>query len=61
VKNSLHSFIISCNILYKRNYPLDEDEVYKGHFTGQAGRMQEMGECGTTQYGLARPLVNGTE
>jgi len=39
-----------------------EDEVYKGHFPGQAGRMDEiMGECGTTQDGLTRPLVNGRE
>ncbi|MGH0130003.1 UNVERIFIED_CONTAM: hypothetical protein FKN15_040514 [Acipenser sinensis] len=38
-----------------------EDEVYKGHFPGQAGRMDEMGECGTTQDWLARPMVNGTE
>jgi len=38
-----------------------EDEVYKGHFPGQAGRVDEMGVCGTTQDGLARPLVNGRE
>jgi len=38
-----------------------EDEVYKGHFSGQAGRVDEMGECGTTEDGLARPLVNGKE
>jgi len=38
-----------------------EDEVYKGHFPGQAGRVDEMGECGTTQVGLARSLVNGRE
>jgi len=38
-----------------------EDEVYKVHFPGQAGRVDEMGECGTTQDGLARPLVNGKE
>jgi len=38
-----------------------EDEVYKGHFPGQAGRVDEMGECGATQEGLARPLVNGRE
>jgi len=36
-----------------------EDEVYKGHFPGQAGRVDGMGECGTTKAGLARPLVNG--
>jgi len=38
-----------------------EDEVYKGHFPGQAGRVDEMGECGTTEVGLARPLVNGRQ
>jgi len=38
-----------------------EDEVYKGHFPGQAGRVDEMGECGTMQVGLTRPLVNGRE
>jgi len=38
-----------------------EDEVYEGHFPGQVGRMDEMGECGTKQDGLARPVVNGRE
>jgi len=38
-----------------------EDKVYKGHFPGQAGRVDEMGGCGTTQDGLATPLVNGRE
>jgi len=38
-----------------------EDEVYKGHFTGQAGRVDEMGECETTQDGQVRPLANGRE
>ncbi|MGH0174301.1 UNVERIFIED_CONTAM: hypothetical protein FKN15_069770 [Acipenser sinensis] len=38
-----------------------EDEVHKGCFPGQAGRMDEMGECGTTQDWLARLMVNGTE
>jgi len=38
-----------------------EDEVYKGHFPGQVGRVDEMGECGTTEDELARPLVNGKE
>jgi len=38
-----------------------EDEVYKGHFPGKAGRVDEMGECGTMQVGLTRPLVNGRE
>jgi len=38
-----------------------EDEVYKGHFPGQARRVDEMAECGTTQDGLAGPLVNGRE
>jgi len=38
-----------------------EDEVYKGHFPGQAGRVDEMGKGGTTQDRLARPLVNGRE
>jgi len=33
----------------------------KGHFPGQAGRVDEMGECGTTQDGLARTLANGRE
>jgi len=28
-----------------------EDEVYKCHFSGQAGKVDEMGECGTTQVG----------
>jgi len=36
-----------------------EGEMYKGHFPCQAGRVDEMGECGTKQDGLARPLVNG--
>jgi len=35
--------------------------VYKGHFPGQAGRVDEMGEYGTTQDGLASPLVNRRE
>ncbi|MGH0131649.1 UNVERIFIED_CONTAM: hypothetical protein FKN15_056731 [Acipenser sinensis] len=38
-----------------------EDEVLKGRFPGQAGRMDEMGECGTMQDRLARPMDNGTE
>jgi len=38
-----------------------QDEVYKGHFRGQVGRVDEMGECGTTQDGLARPLVSERE
>jgi len=40
---------------------VEEDEVYKGHFRGQAGRVDEIGKCGATQDGLARPLVNGRE
>jgi len=35
--------------------------VYKGIFPSQAGRVDEIGECGTMQDGLARPLVNGRE
>jgi len=35
-----------------------EDEVDKSHFPGQAGRLDEMGECGTMQDMLARPLVH---
>jgi len=31
----------------------------KGHFPSQARRVDEMGECGTTQDGLERSLVNG--
>ncbi|MGH0170320.1 UNVERIFIED_CONTAM: hypothetical protein FKN15_071754 [Acipenser sinensis] len=38
-----------------------EDKVLKGHFPGQAGRMDEMGECGIMQDRLARPMDNGTE
>jgi len=38
-----------------------EDEVKKGQFPGHTGRVVEMGECGTMQDGLARPLVNGIE
>jgi len=38
-----------------------EDEVYKGHFPDQAWRVDEMGECGTMQHGLERPLFNGRE
>jgi len=36
-------------------------KMYKGHFPGQAGRVDEMGDCGTMQDELARPLVNGRE
>jgi len=35
--------------------------VYKGHFTGQAGRVDEVEECGTMRDELARPLVNGRD
>jgi len=38
-----------------------EDEVYKGHFPGQAGRLDKMRECRTTQDGPSSPLVNGRE
>jgi len=38
-----------------------EDVVNKGHFPGQAGRVDEMGECGTMQDGLSKLLVNGRE
>ncbi|MGH0179024.1 UNVERIFIED_CONTAM: hypothetical protein FKN15_020310 [Acipenser sinensis] len=38
-----------------------EDEVRKGRFPGQAERMDDMGECGTMQDRLARPMDNGTE
>jgi len=38
-----------------------EYEVNKGLFPGQAGRVHEMGVCGTTQDGLARPLFNERE
>jgi len=38
-----------------------EDEVYKGHFPGQARRVDEMRECGTMQDGLERLLVKGRE
>jgi len=31
-----------------------ENEVYKGHFPGQAGRVDEMGECGTMQDGPSK-------
>jgi len=31
--------------------------VYKGHFLGQAARVDEMGECGTTQDGQARTFA----
>jgi len=45
----------------KKNMVIILHEVYKGHFPGQTGRVDEMGECGTTQVGLGRPLVNGRE
>ncbi|MGH0164191.1 UNVERIFIED_CONTAM: hypothetical protein FKN15_047817 [Acipenser sinensis] len=38
-----------------------EDEVRKGSFPGQAGRMDERGERGTTADRLARSMDNGTE
>ncbi|MGH0164190.1 UNVERIFIED_CONTAM: hypothetical protein FKN15_047816 [Acipenser sinensis] len=38
-----------------------EDEVHKGSFPGQAGRMDERGERGTTEDRLARSMDNGTE
>jgi len=41
--------------------PGGEDEVYIGHFPDQAWKVDEMGECGTMQDVLARPLVNGRE
>ncbi|MGH0153764.1 UNVERIFIED_CONTAM: hypothetical protein FKN15_025194 [Acipenser sinensis] len=38
-----------------------EDDVHKDSFPGHAGRMDEMGECGTTQDLLTRSMDNGTE
>ncbi|MGH0162557.1 UNVERIFIED_CONTAM: hypothetical protein FKN15_070335 [Acipenser sinensis] len=38
-----------------------DDEVRKSRFPVQAGRMDKMGECGTTQDQLARSMDNGKE